>query len=685
MRDEDKSREQLLADLRSLRHRVGELEKEREGLMGGEDSPGESELLHRLALEAAQIGTWSWDLVSGKHTWSKVHEAIWGYVPGTFPGTTKAFKERINPDDLPGLLETAEESKKTGESFHAEFRVIRPDSSVHWVATTGRFLLDTLRQPIRAVGVAFDITERKRSERALRESEEQFKATFETASVGMGQADPNSGKWLRVNRKMCEITGYSSEEMLCMRVPEITHPEDRQADWEAFQNVVAGRSPDYRIEKRYIRKDDAIVWVNVNMTVIRDPSGQPVRTMATIEDITSRKLAQESLRVQEERLRAAMDVTRQGWSDLNVQTGEVTVSPEYARMLGYDPADFTSDVQNWMDSIHPEDRAAVREAFQECLETAETRATEYRRRAKTGEWKWIRSIGKVISFDSDNRPLRMIGTHADISDIKQAEAARRESEELYRTLVETSPDSIALLDTNGVIMFISRNTLGLFGYSPDEDLLGRSVFDWVPPEEHERALKDIGLLLTEGTLTGREYTLLKKDRTPFCGEVNGAVLFSHEGKPRGMLIITRDITERKQAQQRLKEREELFSTIVGQAMDAIVIVDREGRFIEFNTAAHEGLGFSREEFALLSVADIQAQHPPELMRENIKKVFDSGGLVFETTHRHSSGDIRDVRVSLKPLNLGDSGYFAAVWTDITEQKTSGAHSSGKRGNVSRAL
>ncbi len=153
------------------------------------------------------------------------------------------------------------------------------------------------------LSITRDITERKRAEEKLRESEEHFKAMFETASIGVAQADPKTGQWLRVNQKMCEITGYSSAELLTMRVPEITHPEDRERDWEAFQNVVNGRAKNYRIEKRYVRKDDTIAWVNVNMTVIRDLSGQPMQTIATIEDITERKRAEEEKQALEAQLR----------------------------------------------------------------------------------------------------------------------------------------------------------------------------------------------------------------------------------------------------------------------------------------------------------------------------------------------------------------------------------------------
>jgi PAS domain S-box-containing protein len=138
---------------------------------------------------------------------------------------------------------------------------------------------------------------RQQAARALRESEEQFRAMFEMASIGMAQADPRTGRWLRVNEKLCSITGYSADEMLRMPFSQITHPDDRQQDWEAFQRVMRGEAPNYRMEKRYVCKDGSLAWVNVNVSVIRDDTGQPTRTMAAIEDITDRKRAEQEREV----------------------------------------------------------------------------------------------------------------------------------------------------------------------------------------------------------------------------------------------------------------------------------------------------------------------------------------------------------------------------------------------------
>jgi PAS domain S-box-containing protein len=146
--------------------------------------------------------------------------------------------------------------------------------------------------------------EQKRAETTLREGEAEFRAMFEMASIGMAQANPSTGQWLRVNAKMCAITGYSADELLGMRIAEVTHPEDRERDGEALQRVIRGEAPDYQMEQRYVRKDGTLAWVNVNMTVIRDAAGQPTRTMATIEDINARKQAEAALREFNQQLEA---------------------------------------------------------------------------------------------------------------------------------------------------------------------------------------------------------------------------------------------------------------------------------------------------------------------------------------------------------------------------------------------
>ena len=136
----------------------------------------------------------------------------------------------------------------------------------------------------------------------------------------------------------------------------------------------------------------------------------------------------------EERLRIALDVARQGWFDLNIQTGAVEVSPEYARLVGYEPAEFGSDFGTWLAHVHPEDRAALMTAFNEALKSGKAIEHSYRRRTKSGDWLWMDSVGRVIERDREGQPLRMIGVHMDVSERKrnqeELEKYRRHLEEL---------------------------------------------------------------------------------------------------------------------------------------------------------------------------------------------------------------------------------------------------------------
>ena len=141
-----------------------------------------------------------------------------------------------------------------------------------------------------------EIAERVRAEEGIRQSEREFRAIFELSSVGMAQRDPSTGVIIRVNQRLCEMTGYSAKELLNQRDIMLTHPDDRERDQEVQASVLKGESNTWFIEKRYVRKNGEVIWVLVNGRLIRDSSGRPFRTVAVIQDITERKRAEEVVR-----------------------------------------------------------------------------------------------------------------------------------------------------------------------------------------------------------------------------------------------------------------------------------------------------------------------------------------------------------------------------------------------------
>jgi PAS domain S-box-containing protein len=158
-------------------------------------------------------------------------------------------------------------------------------------------IYDDEERIVAGVFITQDITERKRAQEALEESEERFRATFEQAAVGISH-NALDGTWLRVNQRLCGILGYSREELLQKTFQEITHPDDLDADQAYTRQLLAGEIGSFSMEKRYIRKDGSIVWGNLTVSLVREPSGEPSYSIAVIEDITERKQAEEKIRFQ---------------------------------------------------------------------------------------------------------------------------------------------------------------------------------------------------------------------------------------------------------------------------------------------------------------------------------------------------------------------------------------------------
>src|SRR5262249_55068807 len=170
-----------------------------------------------------------------------------------------------------------------------DYRVRQRDGSYHYVRAQGTPIQNSDGSVREWIGTIVDINERKKAEEALRASEAQFRANFELAGIGQAQVDPTTGQLLRVNPRLCETLGYTADELLTMTFWDITHPDDRQRNAATVQPFLRGEASQYTIEKRYLRKDGSIMWGLVTATMIRDVEGQPLRSVAMIQDITERR------------------------------------------------------------------------------------------------------------------------------------------------------------------------------------------------------------------------------------------------------------------------------------------------------------------------------------------------------------------------------------------------------------
>ena len=272
--------------------------------------------------------------------------------------------------------------------------------------------------------------------------------------------------------------------------------------------------------------------------------------------------------------------------------------------------------------------------------------------ATLGLWLWL--------------TRRMVASRT--RDLRREIAQREKTEAWLQSLVRAIPDLVWFKDLEGAYLFCNPRA---------EAWLGRPEAEIIGLNDHQ--LMDQGLaqifrqsdqaaLLSGGPVASERELAFADGHRERLAIVKTPVR-DRDGRPTGVLGIARDITAMRQAQERMREREELFSNIVEQAMDAIVLIDGEsGTFLEFNQAAHQNLGYSREEFAGLKIADIEAQQTPEEIARNMALLRQLPGMSFDTQHRRRDGSLREVWVSARQIVTAGRPALAAVWRDTTERR-----------------
>ena len=251
---------------------------------------------NRRRLEQAQaiahMGSWEWDVRANKVTWSPELYRIYGLEPGAFPATYEGYLERVHADDQERVQSTIGRALADHRPFLFEERIVRPDGSIRLLESQGDVQVDGDGNVVRLIGVCHDVTERRAAERAAREAEERFRTAFEHSPVGVALVDVSSGKrgrYLEVNRAICEISGYSEDELLGTSRQAITHPEDAATEQDLFEQLMAGEISSYAVENRTMRPDGEWIWTAVNTSLVRDGDGNPLYAVLQVQDVSDRK------------------------------------------------------------------------------------------------------------------------------------------------------------------------------------------------------------------------------------------------------------------------------------------------------------------------------------------------------------------------------------------------------------
>ncbi len=329
-------------------------------------------------------------------------------------------------------------------------RDIAPELEEHWFETYGRVALtgEAVRfvnnakslqdrwfdlyavkvggPQSRKVAVLFtNITERRQIEEALRASEEQFRATFETVAIGIVHVGLDH-RWLRVNPAMCRLTGYTAQELTGKKFTDLTHPDDLPGKLDKIDRLLRGDIASYAIEKRYIHKSGRHVWVSTTNSLLRDAEGRPQYFIGALEDISEKKATLAQLELQRrfvERLTHGMPNTLHVYS--RAEQRNVWVNRHLGDALGYAEQDIAKMGRGFMQQVlHPQDTPALDAHLERVFAAADSEVLdiEYRVCDRSGQWRWLRQSDTVFRRDAQGRAVELVGTATDVTARKRIEA-----------------------------------------------------------------------------------------------------------------------------------------------------------------------------------------------------------------------------------------------------------------------
>ncbi len=535
---------------------------------------------------------------------------------------------------------------------------------------------------------------RTKAERDLRASEESFRALLESTLDAMIVTDWE-GRMILVNAQAEALFGYTREELLGEPIEKLI-PHDAPAlhrDYRAGAPRV--RQMHAATDMRGLRRDGTEFRAGVSLNSLRTPDG--MRAVCAVRDLTARQMAETALRESEARFRQLADAMPQ-----IVWTATPSGNADYQNQRWFDYTGLTLEESRnlaWQSALHPDDVPNCTERRNRAFTTGEAYEVEYRfRRAADGVYRW--HLGRAVPIRNlDGSIVRWFGTCTDIDDYKRVEQEIRKawneikslnhtlersvrertlqlrnSEELFRNLVEGVKDyAILMLDPEGFVTTWTEAAERLQGFSGAE-ILGTSFSRFYTAAERERGHPEE--ILRAAALNGRfeeQGWRVRKDGSRFWAEVLITAMRDEAGNLRGFSKITRDITERKESDEKIRESEEKFRTLLESAPDAVLIADGHGTIALVNAQAERLFGYGRQEMVgqpveILMRADARAGHVKHCENYRRSAVVQRMGSGLELSALRKNGEEFPVEVSLSPIVTAQGSWAAAAVRDISERK-----------------
>ena len=612
------------------------------------------------AQRVARIGNWSYDLRTNKVIWSEELYRIFGIEKRDFDGHHESFVSRIHPDDQPRVLRTNAQTRIHGLPFDIEYRVITPRGQVRIIREVGYATQDEAGEVIRLFGTAQDITERKQSDAALRESEEKFRQMAENIRevFWMSTTDFHGALYsiLYISPAYESVWGRTCESLY--RDPrsfvDAIHPDDRS---RVVDLIASDCEKGFEVEFRVVRPDGSICWIWNRGFPIQDESGRFYRVAGIAEDISERKLAEAFLHAKEEEFRAIVESAPDQIIRYDREFRRAYVNPAVAKAYGLPAEDLTgkpigSVIQDVDLDVKEHELAQVRQRIAAVFDTGKSYEYELTWPMPTGRRYF--NVRLCPELDLNGSVVNVLGISRDITERKQAEEQLKQSESQLAEAQHLAHVGSWSLDLPSNTVTWSEELYRMFGVRPSEfDHSYEAVIGTIHPED-----RDLVRGLVENALKTHEPFSFNCRMTRPTGEVRvlharGVVVTDEHGNPTRMYGAAQDVTKRQQAEERLRATTEQL-----RALSASLLSAREEEATRIAREIHDELGaaLSSLRWDLEDVDEGISEWGDESKIQELRKKIEAMTTLTDTT----INSVRRIASELRPIALDALGLVEAI-------------------------
>jgi PAS domain S-box-containing protein len=622
----------------------------------------ESEVKYKDMINNLDVGFYKGEFKGKLLMHNKTLNEIFGNDPNTDLIGSESTRFFVDPEDNKNYYEQLE---KEGSIRNFITHLKKPNGETITVELNSHIVPNEMGEK-QVEGTVRDITDKYRLEQKMIKSERKYETLASELEMILDHIPAlvffkdTENNFIRLNKYHADAHNLRKEEMQGVSCFDIYPKEQAQAYWDDDLEVIKNKKPKLNIIEPW-DTPEGTRWALTSKIPYFNEKGKITGIIGLASDITELKKAEENIQHQAMLVENVSDAIISTDLEFNIISWNNAAETIY----GWKAEEVIG--KNIMDTIIIEYPYDNKDDVLKYFSGKGFWKGEVIQSRKDG--KKINLLSSVSVFkDSNGDPVGAVAINRDRTEQKKAEQKLKESEEKYRSLVEATSDWIWQVDKEGIYTYSSPRVFNLLGYDPD-DIIGKNPFDFMPLEEAKRVGEIFGKYVeTEKPFFGLENENIHKDGHHIILETSAIPIFDSNGLLIGYRGIDRDITERKKAEQKLKESEQRYRELFEGITDAVMVFSSEGKFLDCNHITLQMLGYTREEF--LRLKPLEMVHPDfhQLMKENQKKLWNGEISIVESAHYSKERRIIPVEINARRIEYKGEYCILAMIRDITERK-----------------